>query len=94
MNDETDQQWDGSWEELTVPVPLAASMLGISPCAVVRLATAGHLEDDVHRSYRFITLTSLFAYRRVHWSAARAARYTVALDDATALDHAADQLAG
>ncbi len=86
--------WSGAWEEMTVPVPVAASMLCVSPYTVGQLIEAGHLDADRHGQFRFVRLTSLFAYRRKHWSPERAAQYTAALDDAAALDQAGDQLAG
>ncbi|KAB7833560.1 hypothetical protein [Streptomyces mobaraensis] len=86
--------WSGAWEEMTVPVPVAASLLCLSPYTVGQLIEGGHLAADQRGKFRFVTLTSLFAYRRRHWSPERAAQYTVALDDAEALDQAGDQLAG
>ncbi|MFJ8351292.1 hypothetical protein ACIQ9J_34000 [Streptomyces sp. NPDC094153] len=86
--------WSGAWEEMTVPVPLAASLLCLSPHTVGQLIEGGHLVAERHGNFRFVTLVSLFAYRRRHWSPELAARYNAALDDATALDQAADRLAG
>ncbi|MEU3760985.1 hypothetical protein [Streptomyces albogriseolus] len=55
---------------------------------------AGHLVAEHHGNYRFVTLVSLFAYRRRHWTPEQAERYNATLDDATALDQAAEHLAG
>ncbi|MFD9044004.1 hypothetical protein ACFU6M_17790 [Streptomyces bottropensis] len=86
--------WSGAWEEMTVPVPLAASLLCLSPHTVGQLIEDGHLVAERHGNYRFITLASLFAYRRHHWTPELATRYNAALDDATALDQAAQKLTG
>ncbi|MFD3907864.1 hypothetical protein ACFXOL_10855 [Streptomyces californicus] len=96
MEEEPDSEplWSGGWQEMTVPVPLAASLLCVSPHAVGQLIDGGHLVAEQRGNFRFITLVSLFAYRRRHWSPQRAARYNAAVDDATALDQAADRLAG
>ncbi|MGW1043651.1 hypothetical protein [Streptomyces sp. NPDC002547] len=90
----SEPMWSGAWEEMTVPVPLAASLLCVNPHTVGQLIDGGHLVAEQRGNFRFITLVSLFAYRRRHWSPQRATRYNAALDDATALDQAADQLAG
>ncbi|MBY8868726.1 hypothetical protein [Streptomyces sennicomposti] len=96
MDEETPDEppWAGAWEEMTVPVPVAASLLCLSPHTVGQLIEGGHLVAEQQGNYRFVTLTSLFAYRRRHWTPERAARYNAALDDATALDQAAEHLAG
>ncbi|MFF4607796.1 hypothetical protein ACFY12_34285 [Streptomyces sp. NPDC001339] len=86
--------WSGAWEEMTVPVPVAASLLCVRPYAVGQLIEGGHLAVEQRGNFRFVTLVSLFAYRRRHWSPERAARYNASLDDATALDQAADRIAG
>jgi hypothetical protein len=90
-----DEPWDVPFEEMTVPVRVAASMLGLSPHTVSRLITAGHLTAHEERQFRYVTLASLFAYRRAHWSPDRAERPAPAEDDdTTALDQAAGLLAG
>lgn len=96
MDEETpdEQLWAGAWEEMTVPVPLAASLLCLSPHTVGQLIEGGHLVAEQRGNFRFITLISLFAYRRRHWSPERAARYNASLDDAAALGQAPEQLAG
>lgn len=86
--------WSGAWEEMTVPVPLAASLLCLSPHTVGQLIEGGHLVAEQRGNFRFVNLVSLLAYRRRHWTPEQAARYNAALDDATALDQAADLLAG
>ncbi|MCX4462411.1 hypothetical protein OOK58_59065 [Streptomyces sp. NBC_01728] len=96
MDEELDSEplWSGAWEDMTLPVPLAASLLCLSPHAVGQLIEGEHLVAEQRGNFRFVTVASLFAYRRRHWSPERAARYNAALDDATALDQAAEQLAG
>ncbi|MGW1101338.1 hypothetical protein ACWD64_37725 [Streptomyces antibioticus] len=96
MDEETpdEQLWAGAWEEMTVPVPVAASLLCLSPHTVGQLIEGEHMVAEQHGNYRFVTLASLFAYRRRHWTPERAARYNASLDDATALDQAAEHLAG
>jgi hypothetical protein len=54
----------GAFGQMTVPVPLAANMLGIDPFAVGWLIADGELECVREGRYRFIPLPSLFAYRR------------------------------
>lgn len=93
-NQNSEPLWAGAWEEMTVPVPLAASLLCLSPYTVGQLIEAGHLVAERRGNYRFVTLVSLFAYRRRHWTPEQAERYNASLDDATALDQAAEQLAG
>lgn len=98
MDEETpegERLWSGAWEEMTVPVPLAASLLCLSPHTVGQLIEGGHLVAERHGNYRFVTLVSLFAYRRRHWTPEQAERYNaIPEDDTTALDQAAEQLAG
>ncbi|MFF4828212.1 hypothetical protein ACFY20_35605 [Streptomyces sp. NPDC001312] len=92
---EGEQLWTGAWEEMTVPVPLAASLLCLSPHTVGRLIEGEYLAAERHGNFRFVTLVSLFAYRRRHWTPEQAKRHNAALDDDTAaLDQAAEQLAG
>lgn len=97
MNEEaldSEPRWSGAWEEMTVPLPVAAALLCLTPYAAGQLIEGGHLATEQRGNFRFIRLASLFAYRRRHWSPERAARYNASLDDATALDQAADRLAG
>ncbi|MEU5548005.1 hypothetical protein AB0G85_37915 [Streptomyces sioyaensis] len=86
---DTEPLWSGAWEEMTVAVPVAASLLCLSPYTVGQLIEGGHLTAEQRGNFRFVTLVSLFAYRRRHWSPERARRYNAALDDATVLDKAA-----
>ncbi|MFJ2406640.1 hypothetical protein ACIOUE_35675 [Streptomyces xanthochromogenes] len=91
MNEEDleSQQWSATWEELTVPVPQAAELLCLSPYTVGQLIEGGHLVAEQRGNFRFVTLTSLFAYRRRHWTPERAARYNAAVSE-----QAAEDLAG
>ncbi|AEY94332.1 hypothetical protein SHJG_p217 (plasmid) [Streptomyces hygroscopicus subsp. jinggangensis 5008] len=93
-NQNSEPLWAGDWEDMTVPVPLAASLLCLSPHTVGQLIEAGHMVAEQHGNYRFVTLVSLFAYRRHHWTPEQAERYNATLNDATALDQAAEHLAG
>jgi hypothetical protein len=94
MTEDNELTWSAHWEEMTVPVPLAASMLCLSTYTVGQLIEGGHLVAEQRGNFRFVTVVSLFAYRRRHWSPERAVRYNAALYGATALDQAADRLAG
>lgn len=67
--------WSGAWEKMTVPVSLAAPLLCVSPHTIGQLIDGGHLVAEQRGNFRFITLVSLFVYRRRHWSPVRAARY-------------------
>lgn len=86
--------WSGAWEEMTVPVSLAASLLCLSPDTVGQLVEGGHLVAERRGNFRFVNLVSLFAYRQRHWTPEQATRYNATLDDAAALDQAADLLTG
>ncbi|MFJ8855170.1 hypothetical protein [Streptomyces sp. NPDC102437] len=88
-DEEQEPLWSGAWEEMTVPVPVAASLLCLSPHTVGHLVEGGHLVAEQRGNFRFVTLVSLFAYRRRHWSPERATRYNT-----TTLDQAAEHLAG
>lgn len=61
---EPDHHGSAAFEDMAVPVPLAASMLGISPQTVARLITSGTLDCTRERHHRYVPLVSLFAYRR------------------------------
>ncbi|MEU4209731.1 hypothetical protein AB0F13_06975 [Streptomyces sp. NPDC026206] len=52
------------FEGLSVPVRTAASLLGLSPWAVAHLIDRGELRSERGGQYRYVTLTSLFYYRR------------------------------
>ena len=86
--------WSGAWEEMTVPVSLAASLLCLSPHTVGQLIEGGHLVAEQRGNFCFVNLVSLLAYRRNHWTPEQATRYNAAFDDAAALDQAADLLTG
>ncbi|MCA6093512.1 hypothetical protein LE181_15250 [Streptomyces sp. SCA3-4] len=53
------------FEGLSVPVRTAASLLGLSPWAVAHLIERGELRSERGGQYRYVTLTSIFSYRRL-----------------------------
>ncbi|MFD5906468.1 hypothetical protein ACFWHG_33915 [Streptomyces microflavus] len=97
MDDEEDLEkehlWCGAWKEMTVTVPQVASMLCLSSHTVGLLIEGGHLVAQQRGKHRFVTLVSLFAYRRRHWSPERAARHYARRTDA-ALGQDTDPLTG
>ncbi|KJY42937.1 hypothetical protein VR41_05425 [Streptomyces sp. NRRL B-1568] len=52
------------FEGLSVPVRTAASLLGVSPWTVAHLIERGELCSERGGQYRYVTLTSIFSYRR------------------------------
>ncbi|MFI1970053.1 hypothetical protein [Streptomyces cinnamoneus] len=52
------------FEGLSVPVRTAASMLGLSPWTIAHLIERGELRSERGGQYRYVTLTSIFSYRR------------------------------
>ncbi|GGR34508.1 helix-turn-helix domain-containing protein [Streptomyces netropsis] len=52
------------FDGLSVPVRTAASMLGLSPWTVSHLVDRGELGSERGGQYRYVTLSSIFAYRR------------------------------
>jgi hypothetical protein len=87
-----DTRFDVGFEDMTVPVPLAAALLGTTPHEVSRLLAADELTCVRERNRRYVTLSSLFAYRRAHFQELQA-QLPAAEDDTAALDAAADRLA-
>lgn len=87
-----DTRFAVAFEDMTVPVPLATAMLGTTPHEVNRLLAAGELACVRERNRRYVTLISLFAYRRAHFGELQA-KQPAAEDDDAALDDAADRLA-
>ncbi|MEU5050624.1 hypothetical protein [Streptomyces sp. NPDC021096] len=53
------------FEGLSVPVRTAASLLGLSPWTVAHLIERGELRSERGGQYRYVTLTSIFSYRRL-----------------------------
>ncbi|GHF44073.1 hypothetical protein GCM10010218_26740 [Streptomyces mashuensis] len=53
------------FEGLSVPVRTAASMLGLTPWTVAHLIERGELRSERGGQYRYVTLTSIFSYRRM-----------------------------
>ncbi|MFF4532478.1 hypothetical protein ACFY1P_24820 [Streptomyces sp. NPDC001407] len=53
------------FEDMTLPVRSAAGLLGLSPWTVDRLIDRGVLLTTVCGPYRYVTLTSIMAYRRL-----------------------------
>lgn len=76
---ESEPLWPGGWEEMTVTVLQAASLLCLSPHVVGQLIEGGHLVAEQRGNFRFVSVRSLFAYRRRHWSPEQAARYNTPL---------------
>ncbi|MFF4405281.1 hypothetical protein ACFY2W_06455 [Streptomyces sp. NPDC001262] len=52
------------FEGLSVPIRTAASLLGLSPWTVAHLIERGELVSERGGQYRYVTLTSIFSYRR------------------------------
>ncbi|MCM2425123.1 helix-turn-helix domain-containing protein [Streptomyces sp. RKAG337] len=94
MNQSAEQHRDDPWDQMAVPVPVAASLLGVSSDAIQRLIDTGHLQSCLQGQHRFVPLVSVFAYRNQHPLPGRPATYSQAVDDQAALDRAADRLAG
>ncbi|MER8193499.1 helix-turn-helix domain-containing protein [Streptomyces microflavus] len=80
---EREHLWCGDWEKMTVTVPQAASMLRLTSHTVGLLIKGRHLAAHQRGKHRFVTLVSLFAYRRRHWSPERAARHYAGRTDDT-----------
>ncbi|MEU3877613.1 MULTISPECIES: hypothetical protein [Streptomyces] len=53
------------FEGLSVPVRTAASLLGLSPWTVAHLIDRGELRSERGGQYRYVTLSSIFSYRRL-----------------------------
>ncbi len=53
------------FEGLSVPVRTAASLLGLTPWTVAHLIERGELRSERGGQYRYVTLTSIFSYRRL-----------------------------
>ncbi len=81
---EREQLWCGDWEKMTVTVPQAASMLCLSSHTVGLLLEGGRLAAHQRGKHRFVTLVSLFAYRRRHLSPERSARHYAGRTDVRA----------
>ncbi|MEV4439178.1 hypothetical protein AB0K09_09175 [Streptomyces sp. NPDC049577] len=52
------------FEGYSVPIRTAASLLGLSPWTVAHLIERGELCSERGGQYRYVTLTSIFSYRR------------------------------
>ncbi|MFJ1804527.1 hypothetical protein [Streptomyces sp. NPDC088180] len=80
---EREHLWCGDREKMNVTVPQAAPMLCLTSHNVGLLIEGGRLAAHQRGKHRFVTLVSLFAYRRRHWSPQRAARHYASRPDAT-----------
>ncbi len=60
-----DEPMPAIFEGLSVPVRTAASLLGLSPWTVAHLIERGELRSERGGQYRYVTLSSIFSYRRL-----------------------------
>ncbi|MGW1072256.1 hypothetical protein [Streptomyces sp. NPDC002537] len=55
----------GVFEDMSLPVRSAAELLGLTPWTVHRLIDRGVLGTECCGPYRYVTLASIMAYRRL-----------------------------
>ncbi|MFC5719645.1 hypothetical protein ACFP1Z_05560 [Streptomyces gamaensis] len=53
------------FEGMSLPVRTAAGLLGLTPWTISHLIERGVLETVYSGAYRYVTLTSIMAYRRL-----------------------------
>ncbi|RLV01524.1 hypothetical protein CTZ27_13630 [Streptomyces griseocarneus] len=53
------------FEGMSLPVRSAAELLGLTPWTITRLVDRGVLQAVQYGPYRYVTLTSVMAYRRL-----------------------------